>query len=78
MKEWWGKNKEALLSASADLLRLMVLAVIPYAIDRVAGLDLPIEVLVAIIVSLKWLDKFLHKYGKENDVEELVKGITRF
>ncbi len=78
MKEWLEKNKKPILDASADLLRLMVLAVIPYAIDRVAGLDLPIEVLVAITVSLKWLDKFLHKYGKENDVEELIKGLTRF
>lgn len=78
MKEWWETNKKPILDASADLLRLMVLAVIPYAIDRIAGLDLPIEVLVAITVGLKWLDKFLHKYGKENDVEELVKGLTRF
>lgn len=78
MKEWWERNKKPILDASADLLRLVVLAVIPYAIDRVAGLDLPIEVLVAITVSLKWLDKFLHKYGKENDVEELIKGLTRF
>ncbi len=78
MKEWWERNKKPIFDASADLLRLVVLAVIPYAIDRVAGLDLPIEVLVAITVSLKWLDKFLHKYGKENDVEELVKGLTRF
>lgn len=78
MKEWWERNKKPILDASADLLRLVVLAVIPYAIDRVAGLDLPMEVLVAITVSLKWLDKFLHKYGKENDVEELVKGLTRF
>jgi archaellum component FlaD/FlaE len=44
----------------------------------VAGLDLPAEVLVAITVSLKWLDKYLHKYGTANEVEELVKGITRF
>lgn len=78
MKEWWERNKKPILDASADLLRLVILAVIPYAIDRVAGLDLPIEVLVAITVSLKWLDKFLHKYGKENDVEELIKGLTRF
>jgi archaellum component FlaD/FlaE len=57
---------------------LVVLALIPLLIDRVAGLDLPVEVIVTITISLKWLDKYLHKYGKENDVEELVKGITRF
>jgi len=78
MKEWWEANKKPIADASMDLLRLVVLAVIPYAIDRVAGLNLPIEVLVAITVGLKWLDKFLHKYGKENEVEELVKGLTRF
>lgn len=78
MKEWWEANKKPIVDASMDLLRLVVLAVIPYAIDRVAGLNLPMEVIVTITITLKWLDKYLHKYGKENDVEELVKGITRF
>ena len=78
MQEWWTANKKALLDASLDVLRLIVLAVIPFLIDRIAGLNLPIEAIVAITVGLKWLDKFLHKFGKENDVEELVKGLTRF
>jgi hypothetical protein len=78
MKVWWEANKKALLDASLDVLRLIVLAVIPFLVDRIAGLNLPIEVIVAITVGLKWLDKFLHKFGKENDVEELVKGLTRF
>jgi len=78
MKEWWDKNKGAITSATLDLLRLVLLAVIPYAIDRFTALSIPIELQVAIVVSLKWLDKYLHKYGKENEVEELVKGITRF
>lgn len=78
MKVWWEANKKALLDASLDVLRLIVLAVIPFLIDRIAGLNLPIEVIVAITVGLKWLDKFLHKFGKTNDVEELVKGLTRF
>lgn len=77
-KEWWKANKEPIIGATLDLLRLVVLAVIPYLIDRVAGLNLPVEVMVAITVALKWLDKFLHKYGKTNEVEGLVKGITRF
>lgn len=77
-KEWWEANKEPIIGATLDLLRLVVLAIIPYLIDRVAGLNLPVEVMVAITVALKWLDKYLHKYGKENDIEELVKGITRF
>lgn len=77
-KEWWDLNKKPIIDATMDLLRLVVLAVIPYLIDRVAGLNLPIEVMVAITVSLKWLDKYLHKYGKENEIEELVKGIVRF
>lgn len=74
----WEANKKPIIDATLEILRLVVLAVIPYLIDRVAGLDLPVEVLVAITVTLKWLDKFLHRYGKENDVEEFVKGITRF
>lgn len=78
MKVWWEANKKALLDASLDVLRLIVLAVIPFLVDRIAGLNLPVEVIVAITVGLKWLDKFLHKFGKENDVEELVKGLTRF
>jgi hypothetical protein len=78
IKELWEANKKAIKDASLDLLRLVVLALIPLLIDRVAGLDLPVEVIVAITISLKWLDKYLHKYGKENDVEELIKGITRF
>ena len=77
-KEWWEANKKPILDASLDLLRLVVLAIIPYLADRIAGTDLPIEMIVAITVALKWLDKYLHKYGKENDIEELVKGISRF
>jgi hypothetical protein len=78
IKELWEKNKKAIVDASLELLRIIVLAVIPYVIDRVAGLNLPIEVIVSITVALRWLDKYLHKYGKENNIEELVKGITRF
>lgn len=77
-KNWWATNKKAIADASLDVLRLVVLAVIPYVIDRIAGLNLPIEVIVGVTVGLKWLDKYLHKYGKENDVESLVTGITRF
>lgn len=77
-QSWWEANKKPIIDATLDLLRLVVLAIIPYLIDRVAGLDLPAEVLVAITISLKWLDKYLHKYGTANEVEELVKGITRF
>ena len=77
-KEWWEANKKPILDASLDLLRLVVLGIIPYAVDRIAGLDLPIEMIVGITIVLKWLDKYLHKYGKENEIEELVKGITRF
>lgn len=74
----WEANKKPIIDATLEILRLIVLAVIPYLIDRVAGLDLPVEVLVAVTVTLKWLDKYLHRYGKENDVKELVKGVTRF
>jgi hypothetical protein len=78
MKDFWEKNKKPIIDATLEVLRLVILAVIPYLIDRVSGLNLPVEVLVAITVTLKWLDKYLHKYGKENEIEELVKGLTRF
>jgi len=76
------EQQEALLkslwSAFKDLLRNVLIAVLPIAIDRVGQLNLDPVLLVGIIAGLKYLDSALHKYGKEVGNETLLKGIMRF
>lgn len=67
-----------LWSAFKDLMRNVLIAVVPIALDRVAMLDLDPLIIVAVIAGLKYLDSALHKYGKEVGNEVLEKGITRF
>jgi hypothetical protein len=56
-----------------EFLRYLVLGIIAHLIS---GGDLTITLIYTI--SLRITDKLLHKYGKEEDVDWLIKGITRF
>lgn len=82
-------NKDALLEAFKELFRVVLLAVIPVAIQSVEEnfIDLRTIGVVALLAALRFIDKYLHETGK--DVEKrsakkeqvtsiLTGGLTRF
>jgi hypothetical protein len=72
------KQKGVILSALKDLGRNVLIVTIPLAIDRLLTLQLDPIILAGAIAILKYIDAYLHKYGKEYRDERLVTGITRF
>lgn len=72
--------KQPLIDATAELLRVMVLAVIPVLITSLEKSEIDWRVIgvVALIAGLRWIDKFLHKFGEANERTLLEKGLTRF
>jgi hypothetical protein len=66
--------------AGIEALRLMVLSIIPLLIIQIeAGeIDYRVLVVVAVVTLLRFIDKALHEYGKEHNIEKLEKGLTRF
>ena len=69
-------RKNPLWEATKEPLRLLALAVIPFAIAYFTGLNY--EWAAVAVVVLRWVDKVLHEYGKQVDNEILLKGLTRF
>ena len=65
-----------ILEAAKEPLRLLVLAIIPFAIAWANGGGY--EWAGIMVVVLRGLDKFLHEIGKEKENEGLIKGLTRF
>ena len=75
-------NKQALIEAIKEPLRLLVLAVIPFVITYFA--ELPQQWAVAAVVVLKFIDKWLHEIEIAKPVRKQkegvlgVKGLTGF
>lgn len=65
-----------LWEACKEPLRLLVLAVIPFALAYLT--ELPYEWAGVVTVILRFVDKYLHERGKAEGDEDLVKGLTRF
>lgn len=67
-------NTDALPESSKEGLRVVLLAVIPVAIDSLlkGQLDLRLVVTVGAVALLRFVDSWLHKSGKAE------KGLTRF
>jgi hypothetical protein len=68
--------KEALKEAG----RVVLLAVLPLLISGLENnsLDLRIVAVVGGVTLLRFVDKYMHELGKEENNEELLKGLTRF
>ena len=62
--------------ACKEPLRLLVLAIVPFVIVYVGGLNYG-WVAVAVLV-LRFIDKWLHNVGKATGSETLTKGLTQF
>jgi hypothetical protein len=68
--------KEAL----KELARVLLLAVIPVAIDALTkeSINYGVLAVATAIAVLRALDKWLHEKGKATDNEDMSKGLTRF
>ena len=72
-------NWKPLWEAVKEPLRLLVLALIVYVIDYVVpGLNLTMEQKMALITTLRFVDKWLHEAGKAQDNKQMKKGLTQF
>lgn len=69
-------DKQALIEGIKEPLRLLVLAVIPFAIAYFGSLSY--EWAGIIVVALRLIDSVMHEVGKEANMEQLSKGLTRF
>lgn len=72
--------KNALKEAGLELLRVVVLAIIPVTIAGIESnaIDWQLIATVGAVAGLRFVDKLLHQYGKDIDDQRLIKGVTRF
>jgi hypothetical protein len=71
-------NKQAFIEATKELGRVVLLAVIPLAIsyfEQNKGIDWRALAIVALLATLRWVDKFLHETGKAIDAVAPVKSV---
>lgn len=69
-------RKEALWKAVKEPLRLLVLALIPFGVAYFSELNY--EWAIFAVVVLKFIDKYMHEYGKIIKNDLVTKGLTRF
>lgn len=72
--------REAIKNATAELLRVVLLAVVPVLIVAVEDgqVDWRIVGTVAFLAALRFVDKLLHKWGESKGNRTLMGGLTRF
>ena len=72
--------KDALIEAGKELLRVVLLAVVPLLVFGLESgqVDLKVVWTAAGVAALRAIDKFLHEWGKEVKSDVLEGGITRF
>ena len=70
----------ALIEGLKEMGRVVVLSIIPVAIEQLTGTGLNIKTLFIIggVAVLRFLDKVLHESGKIDENKTLLGGITRF
>ena len=69
-----------LIEALKEAGRVVVLAVLPLAVDMVSRwvFDWRELLVVAILALLKFIDSYLHQVGTTSGNQALVTGLTRF
>ena len=71
-------NKEAVLEAIKEPLRLLMLALLPLLINWISGQPWNVEFITVIVIILRAVDKILHDIGTQTGNETLKGGLTRF
>ena len=69
-------NWKLIWEAAKEPLRLLLLALIPFALVYLETISA--EWAVVLLVVLRFVDKWMHEVGKAEKKPALVKGITRF
>ena len=69
-------NKKLIWEAVKEPLRLMVIAVLPFAIAYFSELNYSWA--LVLVVLLRGVDKYMYLAGKESKDKRLAKGLTRF
>ena len=69
-------NKEIFWESVKEPLRLLVLAILPFAIAYLSGLGQ--EWALSAVIVLRFVDKYMHELGKEEKNKSLELGLTRF
>lgn len=65
----------SLWEAVKEPLRLLLMALVGWGISQLAKTDQTLTVAIVTVV-LKALDKVIHDFGKDNEMDKLSKGIT--
>jgi len=71
-------NKEAVLEAIKEPLRLLMLALLPLLVNWISGQPWNVEFITVIVIILRAVDKILHDIGTQTGNETLKGGLTRF
>lgn len=72
---------ESFIEALKEGLRVVVLAVVPVLISgfqQMEGFDWRLVIVTGVIAFLRFLDKWLHEMGKEEDNDTMKRGLTQF
>lgn len=73
VKELWREIPEPVREGLKEFLRLLIFNLVAYV---ASGGDL--DRTIAWTIVLRCADKVIHKYGKENDNDFLIGGLSRF
>lgn len=73
-------EKNDLIEAAKEALRIMVLAVVPIMITGIQNSELSWQLIgvTALIAALKFVDKLLHEIGKREGNRKKILGLTQF
>ena len=74
------KQKEAIVEAVKELLRVVLLAVVPFLIAGIENGSLNARAVgvVALLALLRGIDKLVHEWGKATKNVAMEGGLTRF
>lgn len=75
--------KEALIEATKEFFRVVILAILPVLITGLESgiFNVKAVFIVGAIAGLKWVDSFMHEWGKtgNTEIKNLAEpGLTRF
>lgn len=73
--------KNVIKEAGKELLRVVILAILPVAISSLESegkIDFKVVLTVSLLALLRGIDKLMHEWGKVIDDSSISKGITRF
>jgi len=70
------KDKSALWEGIKEPLRILVLAIIPFGIAWLGGINYEWAMIATAI--LRFIDKYLHQIGKQTNNKTFARGLTQF